>query len=660
MTDIVGTTTTMNNYLSKKDVVLVVQPEQPQEQKIFLPKKRIYTIPLFQRELRWNTGNVNVLLSDLSKGSRFLGNIILSLRTNNICEIIDGQQRTTIIRMIIECVRSKFGEEIELFDLCPIDNQSFPGFEKLASVCFDENKLTEDELREVTDGDVYNQLYRINHLWVTLKKSKILSNRHQAKSLIENLRESRVNIIASHSDAEDASIRHFLDVNLKGVQLDIEDIFKGHLFSQDSREKTRKLWIDNKRLAFELNTLKNGENEKRYPLMKIYEHFFYCDLYLPKANGQDFTNIKFGENFCLTAQFDTGINSFFEGTHIIEAICNSTYLNHALQRIKTSIKIMIDIVQNEGPSDNFKKSFKCPEKIDSVDISNCHIILQKILLDKAVIPKMLALKYILSFMDNEVHEKHEYKSIYSVFSAGVLFSVFANKKESESFYSIIRTNSWVDELNIWLYNYLSSHELTRGKLLAAYKYSEIDDLNSQQQVQCKSLAAIMNFIQVTNVKGKIILKLRNHKSFNTFLRDKTKFSVEHFIIGEKGTLKINTKKYKFNYSYPAAIKKYRNSLFNYIFIPYEINRSLENTLLNTKSDKVTANIDNIDCLYSRKYCGLLLEKKYFSTYPTKDMIDSLNTQEEVIEELNNYFTKHFPTDFLEFATSLIKSFEWNN
>ena len=139
--------------------------------------------------------------------------------------------------------------------------------------------------------------------------------------------------------------------------------------------------------------------------MKIYEHFFYCDLYLPKATGQDFSNLKFGENFCLTTQFEDGPNRFFEGTHVIEAICNNTYLFNSLVRIKKSLEIMINVAENEGPNDDFKKLFNCPERIDSIDISNCHAILQKILLDKAIIPKVLAMKYILHFFDGEIHEK---------------------------------------------------------------------------------------------------------------------------------------------------------------------------------------------------------------------------------------------------------------
>lgn len=52
-------------------------------------------------------------------------------------------------------------------------------------------------------------------------------------------------------------------------------------------------------------------------------------------------------------------------------------------------------------------------------------------MEKEVIPKILALKYILTYFDGKPHAKEEYKSVYSVFCAAVLFTVFANKKESD-------------------------------------------------------------------------------------------------------------------------------------------------------------------------------------------------------------------------------------
>ena len=157
MAKIVGTITTVQQYLSKNEVVLVVKPGTPNEDKIILKQNRVYEIPMFQREVRWSKGNVNILLSDLMNGPRFLGNIILSIHADDICEIIDGQQRTTVLFMILECIKHKHGEDIGLFHLCPLINKSFPDFQKIVSVGFDKSKLSPEDWNKAMEGDIYKQ-----------------------------------------------------------------------------------------------------------------------------------------------------------------------------------------------------------------------------------------------------------------------------------------------------------------------------------------------------------------------------------------------------------------------------------------------------------------------------------------------------------------------
>ena len=64
----------------------------------------------------------------------------------------------------------------------------------------------------------------------------------EAKNFIDNLGKSSVNIILNESDDLKDGIRYFIDVNLKGKQLDTEDIFKGYLFRNDSSIERRNAW----------------------------------------------------------------------------------------------------------------------------------------------------------------------------------------------------------------------------------------------------------------------------------------------------------------------------------------------------------------------------------------------------------------------------------
>ena len=99
MAEIVGTITNLSDFLSKTQVCLSVKPNDPQQQIICLEADRKYSIPAFQREVRWDDNNLKMLLYDLSRSSKFLGNIILTIKSDHTCEIIDGQQRTTVLML---------------------------------------------------------------------------------------------------------------------------------------------------------------------------------------------------------------------------------------------------------------------------------------------------------------------------------------------------------------------------------------------------------------------------------------------------------------------------------------------------------------------------------------------------------------------------------
>ena len=373
------------------------------------------------------------------------------------------------------------------------------------------------------------------------------------------------------------------------------------------------------------------------------------------------STLKFGENFCLTSGFESGSTKYYEGSHLIEAIRDRDYLQNVLSRLNKCVEIMTDIIESEGPSTPFKDKFICAKKVDSIDIQNCHSMLKKILMEKEVIPKILALKYILTYFDGKPHAKEEYKSVYSVFCAAVLFTVFANKKESDTFYNFVRLEEWKSKINKWLYDYISSHALTRGKVLAAYKYSESDD-DPIQQIRCKSLAAISNFFKVTKNGDNYNMGISNAAELCKFFGDKTVYSLEHFIVGECGTLHVKTAKYDFPYKYPPTIQKYRNSLFNFIFIPQPLNSSLSNEGLFIKVAEIHTHENEIKCSYSKGYYGLLNKspRMYFQRYPTEKEIDSFSTEEDARAYLNEYFTKTFPEEFLQFSTALVKKINWGS
>ena len=72
--------------------------------------------------------------------------------------------------------------------------------------------------------------------------------------------------------------------------------------------------------------------------------------------------------------------------------------------------------------------------------------------------------------------------------------------------------------------------------------------------------------------------------------------------------------------------------------------------------------NEIKCSYSKGYYGLLNKspRMYFQRYPTEKEIDSFSTEEDARAYLNEYFTKTFPEEFLQFSTALVKKINWGS
>ena len=256
MPDVIGTTVSLSSFLQKERLTIVIDSSLHGRQEIVLSENREYIIPSFQREIRWGIENVNILLSDLDKGAIFLGNFILTIKDGGNCEIIDGQQRTTVLVLLLTWLKEKYRDELEIPVACKINNLSFPGFQTIVDVGFDEAKLSPEVFAEIISKDVYSQYPRIKKIWDLFNNSPILSTRHKVVHVIDNLKQSQVNIITNRSNENGNSIRYFLDVNLKGIHLDTEDIFKAYLIKQDSSDEIKKLWEKNKEAARKVNLAK--------------------------------------------------------------------------------------------------------------------------------------------------------------------------------------------------------------------------------------------------------------------------------------------------------------------------------------------------------------------------------------------------------------------
>ena len=93
-----------------------------------LPRGRRYRIPDYQSEIRWGPANVRRLMDDIDSGPKLLGTVVLISREGNrIFDLNDGQQRITVLLMILHSIRVRYGTEIFLPEPCPLENENFSG-----------------------------------------------------------------------------------------------------------------------------------------------------------------------------------------------------------------------------------------------------------------------------------------------------------------------------------------------------------------------------------------------------------------------------------------------------------------------------------------------------------------------------------------------------
>ena len=126
-----------------------------------LGENRVYVIPEYQREIRWSAEDVQTLIDDLIRGgNKFLGTVTVSTLDGTKCEVIDGQQRLTILTIIISYLNSLVSNNRKFERLCKIQNESFSMFDVALKHSFDYDDLQKNNQNifdDIVTSDILNQ-----------------------------------------------------------------------------------------------------------------------------------------------------------------------------------------------------------------------------------------------------------------------------------------------------------------------------------------------------------------------------------------------------------------------------------------------------------------------------------------------------------------------
>lgn len=641
MSDLLGIIAPLKKFLSDTDEEITMLFGENKNTVLMLSKGRIYNIPDFQREIRWTCDNVSMLVEDINLGSKFLGNIILTKLPENKYSVIDGQQRLTILTMILNCIRSLHQDAIDLFVPCRLTIDSLAAFGELMEKNFSKEEAMRDDIIRT---DHLKQVHKYCELWDYIIHLEVIRDKRQAKNFISNLGSSKLNIIINESDDVSEGIRYFIDVNLKGKQLDTEDIFKSYLFRNDSGKAVREKWYELK-----TNVAKIESSKMEYPLLKLLEHYFYCDLYLT----DEYKGMEFGTDFLLKKSYKASDNryTYREGTHIIEVINDNKYMLNALDDINSVIRIMLEIVNCASITDKltdifiYMDSSQKERRLDNVELKIIHNIIGKTLKDSKVPPKAVVMKYILLVLiRNKNKKKEDIRKVYGVYLFTVLFMIFENKKSTDILINVLRakTDHWYDEMIKQINGYFSADRITDGRIVAQYKLGRNEE-EENYRFRCKSLATIYNFFYIAN--GTVIIRKGMLDILYKFVNDESLFSLEHFVICDSKHRRMKVSDSLGDYEIDEKVyKKYVNSIFNFIFIEGELNSELLNYWLPEKIARL--NIDAVNCEYSK----MVIEKLRPLSKGFEECIKG-----DFKDDLDLFFARDFKDKYIEYAKEVLET-----
>lgn len=115
-----------------------------------------------------------------------------------------------------------------------------------------------------------------------------------------------------------------------------------------------------------------------------------------------------------------------------------------------------------GGEESFKELFyeKSGTQLKSMRISNAHTIINSILRNDDVVPKMMIMKYYLEILKPQYVKKEEYEAIHYINIVAILFSSNGKRKGSEQIGIRLIQEKWIESLKDLAYKMLEDMSLT--------------------------------------------------------------------------------------------------------------------------------------------------------------------------------------------------------
>lgn len=394
-----------------------------------LEDERIYIIPEYQRAITWSAGNVQLLIDNLLTGSKLLGSITLSTCEEKKFKVMDGQQRLTVLLMLVTYLNKIVPANRRHENLCLIKNDTFKKFNEVLKYEFDYERMQNENkelYNEMIMNDPYNQKENLKAIWNGILERIDSLSESEINRLLTAILESDMTLIVNKIENTETKNKfcadYFIDMNDKNVPLTSVDIIKVYAFKDDN-ERLAVDWIGIQEKCCKLR------GKVKYSREDLFFQYFICQV----NKEIEYSISKLSDNYEIKEDVVVRGKKYSSGTHVWYMFEDEGFYSKLLEDLNSYLDFIKCVTDSEdGRTDGFKSYFKTDngQFADETRITNSHSIINAILRNDDVVPKMMILKYFLEVLKPEKVKKNKYKIIDSINLIANVFTM-SNRREKD-------------------------------------------------------------------------------------------------------------------------------------------------------------------------------------------------------------------------------------
>lgn len=546
----------MKAFIVKLQELLKMNRDKGGVEPNFNQSKKKLTIPIYQREYKWEDEEISSLLNDVKSQGKFIGNIILDEKEENY-EIVDGQQRITTCFLILMCLYNYYHnsplEQSTILNLMQLNGKFVLHNDTIGDfIQYQNGKMS---LNILPNQDIYSQSEDFNRAFSLITRYFTeFSSSQEIRDFKAHLLDCELLVLINYDEQHSKPVEQlFLDINDKAKLLDPEDIFKGHCFENFDKSfhgQLRDKWVELK---------KNAAAFKEFGIKDTSEYLYV--YLLSNSEKEIFEN--------LTQKLKVSGKHFLEGKTMDET-------NDLINKMNSYGSHVVDFYNNLKRDDYYFGDI-CA---DSVSRSNtddhkelkkmCKTLLTETNNYYSRIPLMNFVHYILEQSDlvNELTH-HQLRRIISDFYVYMmLFSINGSKKSKKDIDNTVKKALTEDNA---IKNVIgAAKELRKDKI----KEFEISSTLSKEK---------MNFLY------SVIDNYDSEKLWITHIySSETGTTLEHFVFPDNKGRKVAWKNGddSFEFAIDAEKSYYKKRTVNYILLPKKLNESFEHDDIVSKIKKI--------------------------------------------------------------------------